>query len=423
METTPLTPTSQAMEAADRRVASRVERVFRKYAGTPVPFYHIPLVVVTVGVVLLGLTSFRDRMTVIGLAALAGAWYAVWFRLRNRQDTPRGRLLFRLSTFVGAGLIAVLVTYSIFYCLVVVPLFVRLFIELPLAWSYPAGLLMLIPLDMEFREVSQIGNPKAVFVTITVIRAFILMAVGVLVKTLLSQLEEKQRLVDQLKKTERRTGVLEERQRLAREIHDTLAQGFAAILAHLETAELGRDNGGDPDSERQHIASARRVARDSLEEARRMMASLRPEILETADLPAAMSRIADAWANRTGLPCTVSITGTPNPIHRDIEVELLRTAQESLANAWKHAKPSRVSITLSYMGDLVVLDVQDDGVGGAGAGGLGFGLRSMHERLEQIGGTLTVESAPGEGTTISASAPNVVATQELSFYKRQLAGL
>jgi signal transduction histidine kinase len=423
METTPVTPTTNAMGAADRRVAARVERVFRKYAGTPVPFYHIPLVLVTAGVVLFGLTSFRDRAMVVGLAALAGAWYAVWFRLRSRQDTPRGRLLFRLGTFVGAGLMAVLVTYSIFYCLVIVPLFVRLFIELPLAWSYPAGLLMLIPLDMEFREVSQVGNPKAMFVTIAVLRAFILMAVGVLVKTLLSQLEQKQRLVDQLKKTERKTGVLEERQRLAREIHDTLAQGFAAILAHLETAELGRDNGGDPESERQHIASARRVARDSLEEARRMMASLRPEILETADLPAAMSRIADAWANRTGLPCTVSITGTPNPIHRDIEVALLRTAQEALANAWKHAKPSRVTITLSYMGDLVVLDVQDDGVGGAGAGGLGFGLRSMQERMEQIGGTLTVESAPGEGTTISASAPNVVATQELPFYKRQLAGL
>jgi signal transduction histidine kinase len=411
------------MGAADRRVASRVERVFRKYAGTPVPFYHIPLVLVTAGVVAFGLTSLRDRVIVVGLAALAGAWYGVWFRLRSRQDTPRGRLLFRLGTFVGCGVMAVLVTYSIFYCLVVVPLFVRLFIELPLAWSYPAGLLMLIPLDMEFREVSQVGNPQAVFVTVTVIRAFILMAVGVLVKTLLSQLEQKQRLVEQLQRTERKTGVLEERQRLAREIHDTLAQGFAAILAHLETAELGRDHGGDPESERQHIASARRVARDSLEEARRMMASLRPEILETADLPAAMSRIAEAWANRTGLPCTVSITGTPNPIHRDIEVALLRTAQEALANAWKHAKPSRVTITLSYMGDLVVLDVQDDGVGGAGAGGLGFGLRSMHERLEQIGGTLTVESAPGEGTTISASAPNVVATQELPFYKRQLAGL
>ena len=411
------------MGAADRRVASRVECVFRKYAGTPVPFFHVPLALVTIGVVAFGAPSGRDRLVISALTLLAAGWYVVWFRLRSRQDTARHRLWFRLSTFIGCVLMAGLVTHSIFYCLVIVPLFVRLFIELPLAWSYPAGLLMLIPLDLEFREISQVGNPSAVFITIALLRAIILMAVGILVKTLLSQLEQKQRLVDQLRQTERRTGVLEERQRLAREIHDTLAQGFAAILAHLETAELGRDHGGDPEGERQHIASARRVARDSLEEARRMMASLRPEILETADLPAAMARIADAWAKRTGLPCTVSITGTPNPLHRDIEVALLRTAQEALANAWKHARPSQVTITLSYMGDLVVLDVQDDGVGGAGSGGLGFGLRSMHERLEQIGGTLTVESAPGEGTTISASAPNVVATSELPFYKRQLAGL
>jgi signal transduction histidine kinase len=134
-----------------------------------------------------------------------------------------------------------------------------------------------------------------------------------------------------------------------------------------------------------------------------------------------MTRISDGWSQRTGVPCTVSITGTPNPLQRDIEVALLRTAQEALANAWKHARPGRVTITLSYMGDLVVLDVQDDGVGGAGAGGFGFGLTSMRERMEQIGGTLTVESAPGEGTTISASAPNVATTEEMPFYRRRLA--
>jgi signal transduction histidine kinase len=402
-------------------VAARVERVLRKYAGNPLPFFHIPLAAVTTGVLVFGLSSVRDRVVVSALALLAAAWYLVWFRLRNRQDAPRSRLAFRLSTFIGCTLMAGLVSYSIFYCIVIVPLFVRLFIELPLVWSYPAGLLMLIPLDLAFREVSrQVGSGAGVFVTIASIRAIILLAVGVLLKTLLSQLDQKQQLLDRLTQTERKTGMLEERQRLAREIHDTLAQGFAAILAHLETAELGRGNGGDRDSETQHIASARRVARDSLEEARRMMAALRPEILEMADLPAAMARIAGGWADRTGVPCTVNITGSPAPLHRDIEVALLRTAQEALANAWKHARPSRVSVTLSYMGDVVVLDVQDDGVGGAAAGGLGFGLRSMRERMEQIGGTLTVESTPGEGTTITASAPGVATTAELPIHQVEL---
>jgi signal transduction histidine kinase len=420
MEMTPSPHVAQTLGTADRRVASRVERVFRKYAGNPLPFFHIPLAAVTIGVVIFGLSATRDRVVVIGLALLAAAWYLVWFDLRNRQDTPRRRLVFRRSTFIGCALMAGLVSYSIFYCIVIVPLFVRLFIELPLAWSYPAGLLMLIPLDLAFREISRLAGPgQGVFLTIAGIRAIILLAVGALLKTLLSQLEEKQSLLDQLKQTERKSGMLEERQRLAREIHDTLAQGFAAILAHLETAELGRGNGADRESELQHIASARRVARDSLEDARRMMAALRPEILETADLPA-MTRISNAWAERTGLPCTVSITGMAMPLQRDIEVALLRTAQEALANAWKHARPSRDSITLSYMGDLVVLDVQDDGVGGAGASGFGFGLSSMRERIEQIGGTLTVESAPGEGTTISASAPNVATTADLPFFKRGL---
>jgi signal transduction histidine kinase len=414
--TAPVAP--QTLNVADRRVAARAERVFEKYATDPHPFFYGPLTVVTVGVIAFGLSSNRDRARVAALALVAAGWFLVWLRLKERQDTRARRLVFRLSAFVGCLLMGALVTYSVFYAIVIVPLFARFFLEMPLVWSYPAGLSMLFPLDLAFVEMSRNASPGGGFsLTIFVIRAIVMLVIGILFMTLRSQLNEKQRLLDRLTQTERKTGMLEERQRLAREIHDTLAQGFAAILAHLETAELGRSNGGDHESETQHIASARRVARDSLEEARRMMAALRPEILETADLPAAMTRIAGAWADRTGLPCTVDITGSPGPLHRDIEVALLRTAQEALANAWKHARPSRVSITLSYMGDVVVLDVQDDGVGGAAAGGLGFGLRSMRERMEQIGGTLTVESAPGEGTTITASAPGVTTTAEMPIHQ------
>jgi signal transduction histidine kinase len=402
-------------------VAARAERVFEKYATDPHPFFFWPLTVVTVGVIAFGLSSNRDRARVAALALVAAGWFFVWLRLKERQTTRARRLVFRLSSFVGCLLMGALVSHSVFYAIVIVPLFARFFVEMPLAWSYPAGLSMLFPLDLAFVELSRSAAPGGGFsLTIFVIRAIVMLAIAILFMTLRNQRDEKQRLLERLTQTERKTGMLEERQRLAREIHDTLAQGFAAILAHLETAELGRGNGGDRESETQHIAAARRVARDSLEEARRMMAALRPEILETADLPAAMARIAGGWADRTGVPCTVNVTGSAGPLHRDIEVALLRTAQEALANAWKHARPSRVSITLSYMGDLVVLDVQDDGVGGAAAGGLGFGLRSMRERMEQIGGTLTVESAPGEGTTITASAPGVATTAELPTYQPEL---
>jgi signal transduction histidine kinase len=410
------------LENADRRLVVRVERIFARYGGNPWPFFFVPLAVVTAGVLAFGLSSTRDRLAVAVLALLAAGWFLVWIRLGQRQDTPRGRLLFRLTAFVGCGLMGALVTFDFFYTIVIVPLFARYFVEMPLAWAYPAGLVMLVPLDLAFGDLARSTGPGgAGSATLLVVRAAVMLVIGIMFTTLRSQRDEKQRLLERLTQTERKAGMLEERQRLAREIHDTLAQGFAAILAHLETAELGREHGADRESQLQHLASARRVARDSLEEARRMMASLRPEILETADLPAAMTRISDGWSQRTGVPCTVSITGTPNPLQRDIEVALLRTAQEALANAWKHARPGRVTITLSYMGDLVVLDVQDDGVGGAGAGGFGFGLTSMRERMEQIGGTLTVESAPGEGTTISASAPNVATTEEMPFYRRRLA--
>jgi signal transduction histidine kinase len=407
-------PPPPALAASDRRIAARVERILGRYAENPMPFFYGPLTVVTLGVLGFGLSSIRERAEVAGIALLTAVWFALWLRCRRRQDTPTGRRVFRLMAFVGAPLMGVLVLHNFFFTLVIVPLFARYFVEMPLAWSYPAGLLMLVPIDLAFRDVARSADPAGgMSLMMLIVRAVVMLLIGIMFMTLRTQRDEKQRLLGELTESQRKAGMLEERQRLAREIHDTLAQGFAAILAHLETADLGRGNGDAGESKAQHVASARRVARESLEEARRMMAALRPELLEAADLPAAMSRIAEAWSERTGLPCVLSVTGSPTALHRDIEVALLRTAQEALANVWKHARSTRVSLTLSYMGDVVVLDVQDDGVGGAGSGGLGFGLRSMRERMEQIGGTFTVESAPGEGTTISASAPGVSTTAEM----------
>lgn len=212
----------------------------------------------------------------------------------------------------------------------------------------------------------------------------------------------------ELEQTSRQAGVLEERQRLAREIHDTLAQGFASIVVQLEAAEAASQN---ETSGLQHIEQARSSAREGLSEARRMVWALRPEILEDNSLPEAIQRFLRRWQEESRIQAQLTVTGEPSQLHPEAEVNLLRVIQEALSNVRKHSRAKRVSVTLSYLDDLLLLDIQDDGVGlpvsgpaGQGASG-SFGLRSMRERVEALGGQMTVESEPGQGTTLAISLP------------------
>ncbi len=194
--------------------------------------------------------------------------------------------------------------------------------------------------------------------------------------------------------------VLDERQRMAREIHDTLAQGLTGIITQLEAASHTTSK----DEWQRHVDLATSLARDSLTEARRSVHALRPEPLRTEQLSAALDTVASRWSVVHGIPVQVTTTGSVRPLSPPAETALLRTAQEALANVAKHAKATRVGVTLSFMDRSVVLDVRDDGSGfdpGIRTGG--FGLESMRQRVEQLAGTLQVESSPGSGTAISAS--------------------
>lgn len=212
----------------------------------------------------------------------------------------------------------------------------------------------------------------------------------------------------ELAATARHAGVLEERQRLAREIHDTVAQGLTSVVTQLEAAEGALD--ADPDAARAHLDRARRTAREGLGEVRRTVRALRPELLEGAGLADALDRTVRRWSAEHAVPATVTTTGDTVPLHPDAEVALLRLAQEALTNTARHARATAVTVTLSYVGDTVALDVDDDGVGfdpaarPAPAAG-GFGLQGMRERVSALGGRLEVESLPGRGTTVAATVP------------------
>ena len=225
-----------------------------------------------------------------------------------------------------------------------------------------------------------------------------------------SSLAENAGLQRQLLAQAREAGVLDERQRMAREIHDTLAQGLTGIITQLQAAEQAS---GDQAGWRRHVSAATRLARESLSEARRSVHALRPESLQTARLSEALADVAERWSALHRIPVQVTTTGTARPMPVDAEVALLRTAQEALANVAKHAQATRVGVTLSYMEHEVALDVRDDGRGFDPAGrgpeteAGGFGLVAMQQRIEGLSGRLQVESEPGAGTGISACVPAV----------------
>jgi signal transduction histidine kinase len=211
---------------------------------------------------------------------------------------------------------------------------------------------------------------------------------------------------------------------MAREIHDTLAQGLTGIITQLEAAQ---QTGHDAERERR-IGNAKQLARDSLAEARRSVQALRPQALENSKLPDALAAEVARWSATSGVAAEIETTGDARALHPEVEVTMLRVAQEALANVAKHARASRAGVTLSYMEDVVSLDVRDDGAGfvpstssngtppnggppngsppnGSTVGG--FGLIAMRQRVSRLAGQLEIESEPGVGTAVSASLPAI----------------
>ena len=205
---------------------------------------------------------------------------------------------------------------------------------------------------------------------------------------------------------QREAAILKERTRMARDIHDTLAQGFTGVIVQMEAAEEALL---EEDSEHAigHVQRARELARESLREARRSVHALRPQALEKAPFADALEAIIKNTAAGTALRTEFRITGKPRELAPLVEENLLHIGQEALTNSLKHAHATKFQAQLSFNPDAVYLELQDNGDGfnvGNSNGG-GFGLIGMKERAEQIGATVDVSSKPGAGTSIVAVSP------------------
>ena len=205
---------------------------------------------------------------------------------------------------------------------------------------------------------------------------------------------------------QREAAILKERTRMARDIHDTLAQGFTGVIVQMEAAEEALL---EEDSEHAigHVHRARELARESLREARRSVHALRPQALEKAPFADALEAIIKNTAAGTALRTEFRITGKPRELAPLVEENLLHIGQEALTNSLKHAHATKFQAQLSFNPDAVYLELQDNGDGfnvGNSNGG-GFGLLGMKERAEQIAATVDVSSKPGAGTSIVAVSP------------------
>jgi signal transduction histidine kinase len=354
-----------------------------------------------------------DRWVMLALVALMVAWNLAWERLGISEDSPRPVLLY------WAGLILIwffLTGIDPTYFSLLLALYPQIFRLLRLRHAIPGAVALTVV--VVWREVLLSGRPlsenwSAIGGGLLSLLFGTLFAIWI--TRIIEQSAGRRQLIEQLESTrsdlaaaEWESGRLAERQRLARDIHDTLAQGFVSIVLQLQAAESELPAGAD--AARRHLELARRTASDNLAEVRRLVWDLRPEQLRAASLGEALGRLTERLAEESGVTATTTVTGTPRPLSPDAEVTLLRVTQEALANVSRHARAGRVALTLSYMDGEAALDVRDDGIGFApGADGArpngGLGLHGMRERVEALGGRLAVESAPGGGTTVAVTVP------------------
>jgi signal transduction histidine kinase len=385
-----------------------------RWAGVWDGLFYATLGLGTVIALTAGDGSARSRAVTAGLAVGFAAWY--WAMLVRHRDwwERRGPALVYLA---GAAVFFwLLVSRDDRFFLLVYSLYPQVFSLVPDRWVYlGAATVTVLPFAASGRLADLDGGDLLALCA----NLALALLVGLFIQAIARQSERRREIIAELERARaenaallvrvRRAAVLEERQRLAREIHDTLAQGLTGVVTQLEAAEAALED--RPGAARGHLDTARRLARDSLGEARRSVNALRPGPLEEGRLVDALADVAAGWTRDRGVPATVTTVGQARPLPSETEVTLLRVAQEALANAGRHAGASAVALTLAFADGQVSLDVTDDGAGFDPASpppspsGGGYGLTAMRERVAALQGSLDVESGPGQGTTVVATIP------------------
>jgi signal transduction histidine kinase len=358
--------------------------------------------------------SLGQRLGALGLIGVLIAWYLVagWPRLGTESE-PLGVAYIIGAWVLYVGVVALSENGQVFFLL---------FALIPQCWLFlkPKQAVIMTAAGSLTLALTQLAlngwaaDAVADIVPWVVVQTVVSLLMGLFVTGVFTEAERRAVLIDELERTrselattERERGALAERERLAHEIHDTLAQGFTSVLTLAQAIEVAIDH--DPDTARQRLRLLEETARENLAEARALVGGLRPVGLQQTSLVEAVRRVADRAARSDGFGVDVGVEGTPRTLTLDEDVIVLRTAQEALANVRQHAGASRVGITISFPGERgIMLTVRDDGQGfDPNRPTSGYGITGMAERAAQVGGRATVASDEGSGTVVTVALPGL----------------
>lgn len=371
-------------------------------------WWHIAIaataVVLTAMVLAANLPLWREIGAITTLAVFVASWYFIG---RLGFENPIAGLVFTAIVVVSTG---VAVGFHPFMAILQC-------VAYPLVWTMSTRTRNAVVANVALSIAVGIGywastrSLPETALTAGLSLAFSL-ALGLWITDIAERSHERQRLLDELHSTQdrlasvnREAGVASERERLAREIHDTIAQDLTGLVLLAQQAR--RDLAGGRGAEAaEQLAMIEENARTALAETRALVAASAPVPLSAGGLAEALDRLASRFSRETGIAVTVS--GTTADLDRDGEVVLLRCAQESLANVRKHSGARTATLTLSARESSVRLVVTDDGHGfDPATRSDGFGLGGMRDRLALVGGALDVSSS-GSGTTLIATLPRTV---------------
>jgi signal transduction histidine kinase len=350
--------------------------------------------------------GIRNFALFLVLSALLGLWYIPFINISTLRiwDHPKRGVLYLVPGWaIWAGLIS-LTNQSLMLIGIFIPI---IFSRFPFLWA--TGIIFFQTLGLYFLYIMLYPTEQWLLILIIILGLLIISTIiGAFISSIIKQSTERQRLIDDLTRSranlmrvEREAGRLTERQRLARDIHDTLAQHFTSIIMHLSAAKHS-----NPESLQSEVQQAEDAAREGLNEIRRIVLDMQPEQIEKASLVEAVEEMAARWSAENRVQVKMKVTGTPHALPSSAETALLRITQEAMHNINKHAQAKNVNITFSFMEDLFVMDIADDGRGfDPSKNNGGFGLKTMRGRIEELNGMLTIESERGGGTAIAVSLP------------------
>lgn len=358
----------------------------------------------SVALLLDGGQPLGDRLITIALALAVGSWH-VLLMLRHPVDVPRSGAVAGWWV-ITVTLVAALIAREDTYAIVVYALYPLAFLTLGW-WAAPvvAAVTAIALFVLDDPDGGNVAYSVGISTALAVAIGLCVTAFARQRAELAEALEDNRQLQGRLVEQARSAGVLEERARLAREIHDTVAQGLTSIVTQLEAADqaIGRE---DRAAAARRVGLARGIARESLRDARRAVADLRPELLDRGSLVEAVRQLVARTGEETGLEVHLDVGGRFCELSPTTEITLLRCAQEALANARRHSGAERVRVALRCDAGTATLTVDDDGRGFDAANrNDGAGLIGMRERLAAADGELDVRNSPRGGTIVSVRVP------------------